>query len=127
VENKPLSVEVPRTWSQKAVDQGNSLLVSTSTANWKSNPQIEGVFVGLVNGSTLPGSPTAPQGCTAGTPDTSQQQVVTFQYSCNQGPDVVEQYRQVDKTKQVRVQVREADPKLRQTVLNSVNYAPLGD
>lgn len=127
VENKPLSVEVPRTWSQKAVDQGNSLLVSTSTANWQSNPQIEGVFLGLVTGSTLPRSTTAPQGCTAGTPDTSQQQVVTFQYSCNQGPDVVEQYRQVDKTKQLRIQVRESDPKLRQTVLNSVSYAPLGD
>jgi hypothetical protein len=127
VENKPLSVEVPRAWSQKAVDQGNSLLVSTSTATWRTDPKIEGVFVGLVSGATLPSSTTAPQGCTAGTPDTSQQQVVTFQFSCSQGPDVVERYRQVDKTRQLRIQVREADPKLRQTVLNSASYAPLGD
>jgi serine/threonine protein kinase len=123
VENKPLSVEVPRAWSQKAVDPGNSLLVSTSTATWRTDPKIEGVFVGLVSGATLPSSTTAPQGCTAGTPDTSQQQVVTVQYSCSQGPDVVEQYRQVDRTRQLRIQVREADPKLRQTVLNSASYA----
>ena len=48
VADKPLSVEVPRSWKQKAVDAQQSLLVSTNTSTWQTDSTIEGVFVGVV-------------------------------------------------------------------------------
>jgi hypothetical protein len=127
VDNGPLSVEVPHAWSQKAVDPGKSLVVSTDTATWRTNPDTEGVFVGLVPATTLPTSATAPDGCTAGSPDRStagDQQIVTFRHSCDGHPSVVEQYRQVNPTTQLRIQVRDDNNPQRETVLNSVTYTP---
>jgi serine/threonine protein kinase len=120
-----LSVDVPRSWSQKAVDPGKSLVVSTSTSTWQTNSDTQGVFVGLVASSTLPEGASAPPGCTAGTADRGQTadgvQIVTFQHSCGGHPPVVEQYRQVNDTTQLRIQVR-GDTKERQAVLDSAAY-----
>ncbi|HET6989295.1 MAG TPA: serine/threonine-protein kinase [Kribbella sp.] len=127
VEDKPLSVEVPRAWSQKAVDPGKSLVVSTNTSTWLSNPDTEGVFVGLVASSRLPTSATPPEGCTTVGPERDEiddQQVATFQWPCSEGPSVLEQYRQVNDTTQVRVQVRDDNATTRQAVLDSVMYTP---
>jgi hypothetical protein len=126
VDTDHLSVDVPRSWLQKAVDPGKSLVVSTNTSTWQTSSDTEGVFVGLVASSTLPPSPTAPEGCTAGpgvTGETGNQPTITFQYSCGAHPAVVEQYRQVSDTTQLRIQVR-GDTKERQAVLDSAAYTP---
>ncbi len=128
VEDKPLSVEVPRDWSQKAVDPGESLVVSKDIATWQTDPKTEGVFVGLVASPTLPTSAAAPPGCTAGSPDRGEtpdgQQIVTFQHSCGPNPSVLEQYRQVNDTTQLRIQVRDDNNEGRVTVANSATYSP---
>ena len=127
VENGPLSVEVPHAWSQKAVDPDKSLVVSTNTSTWRSNPNTEGVFVGLTPASQLPTSATAPEGCAAGPADPGQigdQQIVTFRHSCGDHPSVVEQYRQVSPTTLLRIQVRDDNNTGREKVLNSVTYTP---
>ncbi|MFF0338526.1 serine/threonine-protein kinase [Kribbella sp. NPDC004875] len=123
VDNTPLSVKVPRDWHQKAVDAGKSLVVSTDTAAWQTNPNTEGVFVGLVNSRTLPSTATAPEGCSPATPEKSGD-AVTFRYSCNNVPTVVERYQQVNDTTQLRVQVRDDNPTTRQEVLDSAKYQP---
>ncbi|GAA1572813.1 MULTISPECIES: serine/threonine-protein kinase [Kribbella] len=120
VVDSPFSVEVPRSWGQKAVNDQTSLLVSSDTRAWQSSASVEGVYVGLVQANTLPRAVTPPDGCTAGGPDT-QGNTVTFQLTCGSGPAVVEQYRQENGV-QVHVQVRAADAKTRTDVLNSVRY-----
>ncbi|TDW90298.1 serine/threonine protein kinase [Kribbella pratensis] len=122
VESKPLSVEVPRNWHQKAVDDGKSLVVSTNTSKWQTDPNTEGVYVGVMNATQLPTSATAPEGCTGGTPEKSGN-VVTFRYSCDDVPTVIEQYKQVNATTLLRIQVREDNPTTRQEVLDSAKYA----
>ena len=127
VDNKALSVEVPRGWHQKAVDSGQSLLVSTNTSTWQTNPDIQGVFVGLVNATLLPQTGTAPPGCSTGstnTGTTGSQQNITFQYSCGSNPAVVEQYRKLNDTSLLRIQVRAKDEKTRTSVLDSAAYQP---
>jgi hypothetical protein len=127
VDGKPLFVEVPRAWHQKAVDNGQSLLVSTSTSAWQSNPETEGVFLGLVNAPTLPSSVAAPAGCTAGPGtkgQTGSQANVTFRLDCGSNPAVVEQYRKLDDSTLLRVQVRAKDEKTRTSVLESATYQP---
>jgi hypothetical protein len=127
VDSKPLFVEVPRAWHQKAVDNGQSLLVSTSTSAWQSNPETEGVFLGLVNAPTLPSSVAAPAGCTAGPGtkgQTGSQANVTFRLDCGSNPAVVEQYRKLDDSTLLRVQVRAKDEKTRTSVLESATYQP---
>jgi hypothetical protein len=128
VETDHLSVDVPRSWSQKAVDPGKSMVVSTNTSTWQSNSDTEGVFVGLVASSTLPDSATAPPGCTAGAADRGRtpdgQQIVTFQHSCGDHPSVVEQFRQVNDTTQLWIQVRDDNNAGRVKVLNSATYTP---
>ncbi|GAA2821268.1 serine/threonine-protein kinase [Kribbella solani] len=120
VVDQRLSVEVPRAWGQKAVDNGQSLVVSTSTSDWRTDPNTEGVYVGLVNASSLPESATPPSGCTQGS-RTAAEGVVTFNYNCD-GPGVVEQYKQIDNTTLLRVQVRDSDNQARQQVLDSAEY-----
>lgn len=122
VEANGLSVEVPREWSQKA-QADTQLLVATDTAGWQTDTSVEGVYLGLVASSTLPTSATAPEGCTSLTPETSDT-TATFRYSCNNVPTVVEQYRKVDDSTLLRVQVREDNPKKRQAVLDSAAYKP---
>jgi serine/threonine protein kinase len=128
VDDKPLSVEVPRSWKQKAVDGQQSLLVSTKTSAWQTNSSVEGVFVGVVNATSLPTSVTAPDGCTAlGSGAQSAvdgQPAVTFQLSCGSNPSIVEQYRQVNRTTLLRIQVRASDQKTRTSVLESAAYKP---
>ncbi|WP_329005233.1 serine/threonine protein kinase [Kribbella sp. NBC_00709] len=123
VVDQALSVEVPRVWKQKAVDSNQALVVSTNTAAWQSNPQIEGVFLGLVSATRLPSSGTAPAGCTAGTTNTGQS-TVTFQYTCDSNPGVVEQYRVVNGSTLLRIQVRADEEKTRTSVLESAAYKP---
>ncbi|GAA1589078.1 hypothetical protein GCM10009804_51480 [Kribbella hippodromi] len=120
VEDKGFSVEVPRAWGQKAVDSGQSLVVSTSTSGWQTDPSTEGVYLGLVNASNLPERATPPSGCTGGS-TTAAEGVVTFNYSCS-GPGVVEQYRKVSNNTLLRVQVRDSDNQARQQVLDSAEY-----
>ncbi|HZX07526.1 serine/threonine-protein kinase [Kribbella sp.] len=121
VTDPPFSVEVPRAWGQKAIDNGSqSLLVSSDTRAWQSNASVEGVFVGLVRASTLPRTVTPPDGCTVSSEDV-QSKSATFQLTCGAGPAVVEQYRQQGDV-QVHVQVRAGDPQTRADVLNSVQY-----
>ncbi|MEV4266815.1 serine/threonine-protein kinase [Kribbella sp. NPDC049584] len=127
VDDKPLSVEVPRSWKQKAVDGQQSLLVSTNTSTWQTNSSVEGVFVGVVNATSLPTSVTAPDGCTASSGDQKTiggQAAVTFQLSCGSNPGIVEQYRQVNASTLLRIQVRASDEKTRTDVLDSAAYKP---
>jgi hypothetical protein len=123
-----LSVEVPRAWEQKAENAtGPALLVSTDTAQWRTDPKVEGVFMGVVSGSTLPTSSTPPSGCKAATADTGKTPagvaMVTFRFGCS-GPTVVERYLQLDGGVMLRVQVREENEKRRVDVLNSASYTP---
>jgi hypothetical protein len=122
VENKGLSVEVPRQWGEQATAD-KSLVVSTDTATWQTNPQTEGVYVGLVNATQLPTSASAPPGCSGADPETSGDDVVTFRYSCNNVPTVLEQYKKVNDTTLLRVQVRDDNPKSRQAVVDSAAYS----
>jgi serine/threonine protein kinase len=125
VEAGHLSVAVPRSWSQKAVDDDKALLVSTSTSGWQSNSDVEGVYLGEVAAQQLPTAGAAPPGCNASGPKNEvigDQQAVTFVYTCGSS-QVVEQYRQVNPSTLLRVQVRDNDPKQRQEVLDSAKYS----
>jgi len=80
-----------------------------------------------VNATQLPTSVTAPDGCTAGSGGQSTvdgQQAVTFELNCGSNPGIVEQYRQVNWTTQLRIQVRASDQKTRTSVLDSAAYKP---
>ncbi|MGW1344032.1 serine/threonine-protein kinase [Kribbella sp. NPDC002412] len=126
VEYNNLSVEVQRDWVQKSEGPGPSLLVTTSTADWQSNKDTEGVFLGISDGTTLPTTTTPPTGCKTAPPDppdVAGQNLVTFKYSCN-GPSVDEQYRLLDGDKVLRIQVRDDNPGNRAAVLASAEYTP---
>lgn len=122
VENQNLSVEVPRLWKQKAVDDGKSLVVSTNTSNWQTDPKTEGVYVGVVNATQLPTSATVPAGC-SGFSRLTAGKVATFTYTCDGVAAVVEQYQQVNDTTLLRIQVRAVDEKTRTQVLDSAAYS----
>ncbi|GAB3938793.1 serine/threonine-protein kinase [Kribbella albertanoniae] len=128
VESGRLSVEVPRAWSQKAEDTGaQRLLVATSTAQWQTDPRVEGVYVEVINGSKLPTTTSPPPGCRPAVPTGGQvgdQALATFRYECSDGPAVIEQYRQLDAATQLRIQVRDEDPKGSQTIVDSATYQP---
>jgi eukaryotic-like serine/threonine-protein kinase len=127
VEYRGMSVEVPRTWSQKAEDAtGPRLLVSANTANWRASSDVEGVFMEVVPASALPTTTTPPPGCQPDTPDGGEvdgQKLATFRYSCS-GPSVAEQYRQLNSTTLLRTQVRDDNAERREEVLNSAAYNP---
>lgn len=127
VEYEGLSVEVPRVWAQKAEDaNGPRLLVSSDTAKWQTDSGTEGVFLEIVPATALPRTTTPPPGCDPDTPDggqTDSQNLATFRYSCD-GPSVIEQYRQLNSTTLLRVQVRDDNGERREQVLNSAEYAP---
>ncbi|MEU8225952.1 serine/threonine-protein kinase [Kribbella sp. NPDC048915] len=122
VEHGRLSVEVPRQWGEQATAE-NSLLVSKDTSTWTSNPETEGVFVGLVDATALPTSATPPGGCTGGDPERDGEDVVTFRYTCSGVPTVLEQYKRVDDAHLLRVQVRDDNAIQRQKVLDSAKYS----
>ena len=126
VETDHLSVEVPREWSQKA-QTDSDLLVSSSTSQWQTDNKVEGVFLGVESSSTLPTNSVAPDGCQTAAPERAtinNQETVTFRYTCNGVPTVLEQYRQANASTQLRVQVRDDNPKKRQAVLDSATYTP---
>jgi hypothetical protein len=123
VEHERLSVEVYRDWDQKSEGDGPSLLVSTDTAKWQTDSGIEGVFVGVIDGTALPKTGTPPPGCSASTTDPkTPTNVVTFKYGCD-GPSVDEQYRLLDGGKLLRIQVRDDNPGRRAAVLASATYS----
>ncbi|MGW6278878.1 serine/threonine-protein kinase [Kribbella sp. NPDC055071] len=127
VGNGPVSVEVPRNWSQKAVDQGKSMVVSTNTAAWQTNPAVEGVFVGLVKATDLPRTGTAPAGCTAGAAvggERGNQETVSFNYVCGSNPSILEEYRRLDNATLLRIQVRGGTGAENDKVVDSVAYTP---
>ncbi|TCC04393.1 serine/threonine-protein kinase [Kribbella soli] len=121
VENRGLSVEVPRQWGEQATAD-KSLVVSTNTSTWQTDPDTEGVYLGLVNATQLPTSASPPPGCTGGGDPEKSGDVVTFRYSCNDVPTVLEQYKKVNDTTLLRVQVRDDNPKTRQAVVDSATY-----
>jgi len=129
VESGGLSVEALRDWSQKAEDNAaHRLLVAKNTAKWQTDPSVEGVFVQVVNGTKLPTTGTPPPGCQPDTtPDGGQtadgQQLATFRYDCS-GPSVTEQFRQLNSSTQLQIQVRDDNSTTRETVVNSVQYKP---
>jgi eukaryotic-like serine/threonine-protein kinase len=122
-----MSVEVPRVWEQKAENAtGPRLLVSTDTANWQTSSQVEGVFMELLPAATLPTTTSPPPDCQPDTPDGGEaegQKLATFRYSCT-GPSVAEQYRQLNSTTLLRIQVRDDNSERREKVLNSATYSP---
>jgi eukaryotic-like serine/threonine-protein kinase len=124
VSSNHLSVEVPRAWSQKAENvTGPRLLVSSDTSHWQTSVTVEGVYLEVVNGSTLPTTATPPPGCSTGSVDRGQSDdhdMVTFRYGC----DVVERYRQLDGGKLLRIQVRDSNPTRQADVLSSATYSP---
>ncbi|MEU4193120.1 serine/threonine-protein kinase [Kribbella sp. NPDC026611] len=121
VKTKNLSVQVPRDWTQKA-STDNGLLVSTNTSEWRTNAGVEGVFVGVHNGTVLPQTTIPPPGCQTATPQQSGN-TVTFNYTCS-GPAVIERFKQLDGGKQLQIQVRDADATSRQQVADSASYRP---
>jgi hypothetical protein len=131
VESDGLSVKVPRAWSEKAENAtGPALLVSTDTSTWQTSPETEGVYVGVVKASALPTTSSAPPDCKAGSPDKSSigsVPIVTFNHACDQHPSVVEQYRQLNNTTLLRIQVRDDNQEQRAEVLNSASYTPSGN
>ncbi|TDD57130.1 serine/threonine protein kinase [Kribbella antibiotica] len=128
VEFSGLSVEVPRSWSQKVESQtGPKLLVADNTAAWLTSPTVEGVYLELAQNTKLPTAGSPPQGCTSGGPDGGQigdQKLATFQYACGNQPSVIDQYRQVNSTTLLRIQVRDDSAAGRQAVLDSASYKP---
>ncbi|TDD19797.1 serine/threonine protein kinase [Kribbella turkmenica] len=130
IEYQSLSVDVPRGWSQKAerVD-GPALLVSTDTANWSHATDVDGVYVGVMDGSTLPTTTTPPPGCDAipGEKQTiGDRPAVIFRYSCDTAHTVLERFIQYPDGKLLQVQVRDDNPDKRQNVLDSASYLPPG-
>ncbi|WP_405063792.1 serine/threonine protein kinase [Kribbella sp. NBC_01505] len=126
VEYGGLSVQVPRAWSQKAENaQGPRLLVASSTATWQTNSGVEGAFLEVQQATKLPTTVAPPPGCSAPPPPDGgtigDQALATFRFSCS-GPSVIEQYRQLNPTTLLRIQVRDDDAVGRQTVLDSVAY-----
>ncbi|WP_433165031.1 serine/threonine-protein kinase [Kribbella sp. CA-247076] len=130
VEYQNLSVEVPRDWSQKAErSEGPALLVSTDTANWSKSTDVDGVYVGVIDGTSLPRTTTPPPGCTAvpgENQDIGGRQAVLFRYTCNEANSVYERFVQYPGGKLLQVQVREDNAGRRQTVLDSASYLPPG-
>jgi serine/threonine protein kinase len=126
VEFRGLSVEVPRVWSQKAENPtGPRLLVSSDTSSWQTSSEEEGVFLEVMQASALPRTTTPPPGCQPDTPDGGEigdQKLATFRYDCD-GPSVIEQYRQLNNTTLLRIQVRDDNPERREKVLSSVEYS----
>ncbi|HEY3562634.1 MAG TPA: serine/threonine-protein kinase [Kribbella sp.] len=122
VKSPPLSVEVPRDWGQKATGQ-QSLLVSTDTSRWQTDATTNGVYLGVLKGTELPTSTTLPKGCSSANRSASGD-VATFTYTCDNAPTVVEQYKKQQDGNLLRIQVRTADAKIRQQVLDSATYAP---
>ncbi|TCC29913.1 serine/threonine-protein kinase [Kribbella sindirgiensis] len=124
VENGNLSVKVPRQWGQQA-NGDQSLVVSTDTSTWQTNPNTEGVYVGLVDSASLPTTAPTPPGCAPeGEPERDGDRAVTFRYSCSNVPTVLEQYKKVNDTTLLRVQVRDDNPQGRQAVVDSATYEP---
>ncbi|HWD79839.1 MAG TPA: serine/threonine-protein kinase [Kribbella sp.] len=121
VKNDKLAVDVPRAWGQKAVTDGQSLLVSTNTSKWQTDSGTEGVFLGVENATAVPRTVTPPSGCTVSNSDV-QGTTATFQLGCGAGPGIVEQYRLVGNNTLLHVQVRADDAKTRTDVLNSAKY-----
>lgn len=133
-----LSVETPRSWSQKS-DKGwtppgggsqPGMLVSTDTGAWQSPAGAPGVFVGILPGTTLPMTIPAPSGCEplGSAPDSGlvgAKTAVTFRFSCSGGPSVVvERFVQVADQESLRVQVRADTPQQADDVLASATYRP---
>ncbi|MEU4603257.1 serine/threonine-protein kinase [Kribbella sp. NPDC023972] len=128
VEYNKLAVEVPRDWSQKAERaDGPALLVSTSTADWDKSTDVDGVYLGVTSGSSLPSTTTPPPGCSAVQGETQtidDRQAVLFRYPCPSGHTVFERFIQLRDGKLLQVQVRDDNPEHRQSVLDSASYAP---
>ncbi|MEV6283323.1 serine/threonine-protein kinase [Kribbella sp. NPDC051770] len=126
VAENPVSVEVPRSWDEKSAQKSPlALLVSENTANWQTDPNTEGVFIGVLAQNALPTTGTPPSGCkqTGSDTPTAEQPRVTFRYACDSGADVYEQYRKLPGDNQLlRIQVRGDDPQQLTDVLNSVTY-----
>jgi hypothetical protein len=132
-----LSVEAPRSWSEKAIDGWTppgrpaqpGLLVSVDTAAWQSSAGAHGVFVGIVPGSTLPATVSMPSGCASRqkAPDrgsVDRAPAVTFRFECANGTWVVERFVQVAPQKSLRVQVRAGTAEQAEDVLASAAYRP---
>jgi hypothetical protein len=122
-----LSVKVPREWTQKSVNTASgskpALLISTDTAGWQNQQDVQGVFVGVQGTPTLPANGTPPKDCTVA--DTNNANVgtrkaVTFTYNCGSTTTVKERYLALSGTESVRIQVRDDDRAELQTVLDSV-------
>jgi hypothetical protein len=132
-----LSVETPRSWSQKS-DNGWSppgggsqpgMLVSTDTGAWQSASGAWGVFVGILPGTTVPTKVPAPAGCQplGSSPDGDSvggKTAVTFRFRCSGGSTVVERFVQVAAEESLQVQVRAATSQQAEDVLTSVTYRP---
>jgi hypothetical protein len=122
VKSDKLSVEVPRTWGEKSITDGQ-LLVSTDTAEWQ-NGTVPGVYLGERTTGTLPTKPNPPTGCEEGptsTADVGNRAAMTFNYSCGVNT-VIERYVQTSGNTSVWIQVRGTDTEQLQQVLGSATY-----
>jgi eukaryotic-like serine/threonine-protein kinase len=132
-----LSVETPRSWSQKSINgwtppggkEQPGMLVSVNTDKWQSASGAPGVFVGISPGTTLPTTVPVPSGCelSGGVPDSGSvgdNPAVTFRFDCSGGSTVVERFVQVATQESLRVQVRADTPRQAEDVLGSATYQP---
>jgi hypothetical protein len=132
-----LTVETPRSWSQKSTKgwtppggkEQPGMLVSANTEKWQSATGAPGVFVGIFPGTTMPTTVLAPSGCelSGDAPDdraVGGNPAVTFRFRCSAGSPVVERFVQVAAQELLRVQVRADTSQQAEDVLASATYRP---
>ncbi|TDD62664.1 serine/threonine protein kinase [Kribbella antibiotica] len=135
-QQKVLSVELPRDWTDSRTGSGwqpagatgqlPGLLVSADNAAWSSaGAKVPGVFVGVLPSGTLPAASSlpGPEGCTASARSDSGPTATATYEGCPTGMTTYERVKQFDGAL-VRIQVRAEDAAQAEQVLDSVNYAP---
>jgi hypothetical protein len=129
VEEKNLSVKVPRDWDQKSTTaDGSALLVTTDTSHWQSDSRVPGVYLEKQpSGATLPATGRTPAGCTPVGQGERNGDKVTFYYTCEDFASKVkstvgERYELVLPGTVLRTQARSTDNQEVSAVLDSATF-----
>ncbi|MEU4390359.1 serine/threonine-protein kinase [Kribbella sp. NPDC023855] len=129
VEEKNLSVKVPRDWDQKSTTaDGSALLVTTDTSHWQSDSRVPGVYLEKQpSGATLPATGRTPAGCTPVGQGERNGDKVTFYYTCEDSASKVkstvgERYELVLPGTVLRTQARSTDNQEVAEVLDSATF-----
>jgi hypothetical protein len=124
VKAEGLSVKVPREWKQKAVNKvPPALLISTDTANWRTNNTVAGVYLGKQNTATVPTTAPTVAGCepTPSQSDAVNAEQATFRYTCSNSTTLIQRFAKLSGTQSLWIQVRGSDLDEVQQVLDSAS------